>query len=116
MKHILQFSVLIFGIFVNISLYAQAPTEQVPVDYKVIISPNPATERITFKVEEGTYKLTEIRIYNLIGKEVLQIPLKTGSGVYTADLATLLPGVYFCSIISERGIVIETRKLVRSNR
>jgi hypothetical protein len=112
MKHVLQLTLILF-FFSGASVFAQSVEQVVNTPYEVIISPNPAEDLITIKIQEGHHKISEIRIYDLIGKEVFIINLG-GSGTYHVDLSTLRPGVYFCSIMSEKGVV-ETRKLIRSN-
>jgi hypothetical protein len=113
MKHYLHL-LIFFLLFTVIQLKAQSP-EQANATYELSISPNPVEDRATFRVTSGNYNLSEIKIYDLIGKEVYSIDLKNGSGVYPVDLSNLRPGVYFCTIFSEKGI-IETRKLVRSKQ
>src|SRR5436190_15254647 len=112
MKHYLQ---IIFFFLLFSTTYAQAQnSEQVNSSYELNILPNPVEDRATFRVSSGNFSLTEIKIYDLIGKEVYSVDLKNGSGIYPVDLSYLRPGVYFCTVFSEKGIV-ETRKLVRTN-
>lgn len=113
MKHCLHL-IIILLLLISPKLFAQH-SEQVPTVYEVVISPNPVEDRATFRVSQGNHKLTEIKIYDLIGKEVYTVLLSNGSGDYPVDLTALRPGVYFCTIFSEKGVV-ETRKLVRSNK
>jgi hypothetical protein len=83
--------------------------------YELIASPNPFDEEVTLTIHEGNKKLTSIRIFDLIGKEVAYIDLKNKSGSisYKLDFSQLRPGVYFCNVYSQDGI-IETKKLFRT--
>src|SRR5690554_1599737 len=113
MKHGLQ--IILFLVLLSYpGVYAQIP-EQIQQAYEVIISPNPVEDRATFKVSQGNHNLTEIKIYDLIGKEVFTVNVSAGNGVYHADLGSLRAGVYFCTIFSDKGVV-ETRKLVRTTK
>lgn len=112
MKHILLL-ILSFILISGTPLFAQQD-QSTPV-YEVVISPNPVEDRVSIKVSQGHLNLTEIKIYDVIGKEVFSINISSGNGVYPVDLSVLRPGVYFCSILSDRGVV-ETRKLVKTNK
>lgn len=113
MKHILQVIVLSVFLFSQ-SLSAQSNPEQVSVpEYQVVI-PNPIEDRATIKVVQGKHTLTEIRMYDIIGKEVVKVKITSGNGSYPVNLSNLRPGVYFCTIFSDKGVV-ETRKLLKSN-
>ncbi|GEM_PF-1176719 len=114
MKHILQIIVLFFFLFSQ-SLFAQNnPEQQVSLpEYQVLI-PNPIEDRATIKVVQGKHTLTEIRMYDIIGKEVVKVKITSGNGSYPVNLSNLRPGVYFCTIFSDKGVV-ETRKLLKSN-
>jgi len=68
----------------------------------------------TLTLNMGGYKqLRYLKMYDLIGKKVVFLPLsyKPGIATYQIKLATLKPGIYVCSVYSDFGLV-ETRKLV----
>ena len=83
--------------------------------YELIAAPNPFNDEVTLTVNGGNKNLSTIRIFDLIGKEVVTIDLKNKSGVttYSLDFSQLKPGVYFCNVYSDEGIV-ETKKLFRT--
>lgn len=113
MKHILQIIILFFFLFSQ-DLFAQNNPEQAPLpEYQVLI-PNPIEDRATIRVVQGKHTLTEIRMYDIIGKEVVKVKITSGNGAYPVNLSNLRPGVYFCTIFSDKGVV-ETRKLLKSN-
>ncbi|MBX9852987.1 MAG: T9SS type A sorting domain-containing protein [Cytophagaceae bacterium] len=80
--------------------------------YELIAAPNPFNEEVTLTVNGGNKSLSTIRIFDLIGKEVATIDLRNKSGLttYSLDFSQLKPGVYFCNVYSDDGIV-ETKKL-----
>ncbi|MFN6946262.1 MAG: T9SS type A sorting domain-containing protein [Cytophagaceae bacterium] len=81
--------------------------------YELLLSPNPFEDILNIKVTPGGKKLTGIRIVDIIGKEVAWIDLSGGVYSYTLDCTNLKPGVYFCSVYTEKGI-LETKKLFRT--
>ena len=63
-------------------------------------------------VNLGMYKqLKYIKVYDLIGKKVFFQSLPYKSGIIKINMALLKPGIYFCSVYSEKGLV-ETRKVI----
>lgn len=93
--------------------HAQLSGEGESFSYKVNISPNPFEEKLKIEIEHGSTIITGVKIYDLIGKEKATIDFQLSSSVYILNLSHLEPGIYFCRIISSKGIV-ETRKLIRS--
>jgi plastocyanin len=82
--------------------------------YELVASPNPFEDVVTLTINQGNKHLTSVRVFDLIGKEVAYIDLKNKtSASYTLDFSKLNPGVYFCNVYSESGIV-ETKKLFRT--
>ncbi len=76
--------------------------------------PNPFVSTVRLDIKPGNKNLTSFRMYDLIGKEVLQIDLRQQKGAlqYTLNLADIKPGIYFASISSDQGVV-ETRKFIK---
>lgn len=79
------------------------------------ISPNPVEDDVTFRINYGGKDIKGVRIYDLIGKEVSFIDLagKTGRTELTIDISALKPGIYFCNLYSDKGIV-ESRKMIKN--
>jgi hypothetical protein len=81
-------------------------------------SPNPFDGEVTLTIHECTNKkLVMITISDIIAaKDILVIDLKNKSGVltYKLDTSKLRPGVYFCNVYGENG-VIETKKLFKTH-
>ncbi|WMJ72477.1 T9SS type A sorting domain-containing protein [Cytophagaceae bacterium ABcell3] len=81
--------------------------------FEMVLSPNPFEDQLNIKVTPGGKKITGIRIVDLIGKEVAWIDFSGGINNYTLDSSNIKPGIYFCSVYSDKGI-IETKKLFRT--
>jgi hypothetical protein len=84
--------------------------------YDLSAAPNPFNDQLALNINVGNKNLSQLKIYDLIGKEVTSINLdgKSGSHSYSVDTSNLRPGIYFCTVYSERGIV-ETMKLFKTN-
>jgi plastocyanin len=84
--------------------------------YDLSASPNPFNDQLSLNINIGNKNLTQLKIYDLIGKEVTSINLdgKSGSYSYRVDASNLRPGIYFCTVYSDKGIV-ETMKLFKTN-
>jgi hypothetical protein len=60
----------------------------------------------------GAYKqLKYVKVYDLIGRKVHFQYLPYQSSIVKINMASLKPGIYFCSVYSSQGLV-ETRKLI----
>jgi hypothetical protein len=95
---------------------AQAQTDST---FSVTTSPNPFDDQVVINITQAK-NVTGIKIFDAIGKEVSsEIPVnslfKAGVLSYTLDFTHMRPGVYFCTIYSDKGI-LETRKLFRAAR
>lgn len=97
---------------INVNPETSAPSVR---KYELTVSPNPFEDEITLTISAGNKSLTAVRIFDLIGKEVAHIDLrnKPGTVSYKLDFSRLNPGVYFCNVYSETGLV-ETKKLFRT--
>ena len=84
--------------------------------YNLSAAPNPFSDQLSLSINIGNKNLTQLKIYDLIGKEVTSINLdgKSGFHTYRVDASHLRPGIYFCTVYSEKGIV-ETMKLFKTN-
>ncbi len=80
------------------------------IDRSFEMYPNPATSDLVLELKNSSEKISSVRIYDLLGKEVLS--QKTNSSKSIIDVSFLSQGSYFVSIqIGER---VEVRKLVRN--
>jgi hypothetical protein len=79
------------------------------------ISPNPVENDVTLRINYSGKDIKGIRIYDIIGKEILVIDLtgKSGNTSMTIDISALKPGIYFCNLYSDKGI-IESRKMIKN--
>ena len=79
------------------------------------ISPNPVENDVTFRINYSGKDIKGVRIYDLIGKEVSFIDLngKSGRTELTIDISALKPGIYFCNLYSDKGI-LESRKMIKN--
>jgi len=110
-------------ILVLIAIAAVARYEamaQVDTTFSVATSANPFDDQVTINITLANKNVTGLKIFDAIGKEItpdIKIYTVKGLGVvsYSLDFTTIKPGIYFCSIYSDRGI-LETRKLFRTAR
>lgn len=92
---------------------------QTDTTFSVSTSANPFDDQITINITQAK-NVTGIKVFDAIGKEVsAEIPVNSiakGNVLsYTLDFTHMRPGVYFCTIYSDKGI-LETRKLFRAAR
>lgn len=85
-----------------------------PVKLEVSAFPNPASSKVRMSfnnMESGQYML---KIYNVLGMQVLgktyQIPGKQFET--ELDVSTLVAGIYFYSLLDNRGIPLITKQLI----
>jgi Secretion system C-terminal sorting domain len=95
---------------------AMEPVNYTAPGYSLSAVPNPFNDQLSLNINVGNKNLTQLKIYDLIGKEVTSINLdgKSGTHSYRVDAANLRPGIYFCTVYSDKGIV-ETIKLFKTN-
>jgi hypothetical protein len=116
MKKIL---VIIAVVFVTVFAYKEAKAQS-DSTFSVSTSANPFEEQIIINIVHANKNVTGLRIVDAIGREVSSDVVfnvvNRGSIIsYTLDFTNVRPGVYFCSIYSDKGI-LETRKLFRAAR
>ncbi len=73
----------------------------------ILISPNPASEKF---VLQGLDKNVSVNIYNVTGKLISS--LKTNSETFEVNIVSLEKGIYFVTIINEKGFS-KTLKLIK---
>lgn len=99
---------------ISISVAASlADLKETKYDFQV--SPNPFEDELNLTIFPGNKNVKSIKIFDIIGKEVASIDLssKIGPSAYKVDFSNLRPGLYFCNVYSDKGI-IETRKILRN--
>jgi plastocyanin len=99
---------------INVSLAASL-ADLKESKYEFQISPNPFEDELNLTIFPGNKNVKFIKIFDIIGKEVASIDLsnKVGPSAYKVDFSNLRPGLYFCNVYSDKGI-IETRKVLRN--
>jgi hypothetical protein len=77
---------------------------QLKVNRKVSVFPNPSNGNFTLR--KGDLKLTEIEIYDLCGKKVMDIgSQKMNQPEITIDISSQAKGIYILKTTSEEGII-----------
>ncbi len=79
------------------------PTEQPEI--KVTIYPNPATDFISVSNED---KVSEIVIYNLVGRKIKTFEVESGARYNISDL---VEGMYLIQILNHAKKVITTQRI-----
>lgn len=78
----------------------------------VAVYPNPAITNIRFEfvnMPEGNYSL---KFYNLLGKELMRRSYSIyGIQTEEVDVSSLRPGVYLCSVVNDKGVIVATRRI-----
>ncbi|MCU0416278.1 MAG: T9SS type A sorting domain-containing protein [Cytophagaceae bacterium] len=101
--------------FLALFLFLSLSTAWAQTDSSYIhIAPNPTDDDVTIQVSAQQKTLKGIRVYDIIGKEITYIDLTGRNGFITlkVDLSLLPPGVYFCTLYSDKGIV-ESKKIIK---
>ncbi|HEX8549742.1 MAG TPA: T9SS type A sorting domain-containing protein [Cytophagaceae bacterium] len=81
-----------------------------PYDFEII--PNYVHEKITLKINSTDRHLKTIKIFDIIGNEIVSVELVHKELYkYDIDFSSFRPGVYLCNLYSDKGIVA-TRKLL----
>jgi hypothetical protein len=112
--------ILLVCLFVTMALAHFKAQAQTDTTFSVFTSANPFEDQITINIILASKNVTGLKILDAIGKEVSNDitihSINRGNVLsYTLDFTNARPGVYFCSIYSDKGI-LETRKLFRSAR
>jgi hypothetical protein len=116
MKRILLIvSVIFLATFAHFEAKAQTDTT-----FSITTSANPFDDQIVINVNNANKNVTGIKIFDAIGKDVssevgINSVYRSGTLSFTLDFTSVRPGVYFCSVYSDKGI-LETRKLFRAAR
>ncbi len=93
--------------YINVALSTSIVDDE-PADNDALLYPNPFIDQLTVEANGAT----SIDILNLLGERVGYFALSTSRTVLRADLGTLPKGIYFASIL-RKGLVLETRRMVK---
>lgn len=112
--------VFIVFMFFIAALAHQEAKAQSDTTFSVSTSANPFDDQVIINILHANKSVTGLKIFDAIGKDVssevgIHVVYKGGVLSYTLDFTSVRPGVYFCSIYSDKGI-LETRKLFRAAR
>lgn len=99
------------------SNYANEYTKKSTDKFEFSVFPNPFITATRFRIVQGNKQITELRVYDLLGKTIARKEICMGEPVisYTIDLSETEPGVYFCSVY-EGNQIVSTRKLVKAKQ
>ncbi len=114
-----RFLLIVFVFITTVLTHTEAQA-QTDTTFSVATSANPFDDQIIINITQANKNVTGIKIFDAIGKEVsseIPVNMVTRAGIlsYTLDFTHIRPGVYFCTIYSDKGI-LETRKLFRAAR
>ncbi|MCS6824713.1 MAG: T9SS type A sorting domain-containing protein [Cytophagaceae bacterium] len=74
-------------------------------------------DELVIKIVHGNKNLSSIRIHDAIGKEVVFVDITPqkfhNTSSITINISSLKPGIYFCSIYSDKGL-LETKRIYRA--
>lgn len=82
-------------------------------DWVVKIYPNPFSQQTLIIINNSKYPVNsklEMRVYNVLGREVFQN--KLSSNEYTFERENLISGIYFYKIINQERQIVGTGKLI----
>jgi hypothetical protein len=99
---------LVIGFFVLTVFTAAAQSEQVQpvgtvIEQSVVVDlyPNPATEEINIRTQDGSAKKLVIEMHNIIGNRIQINPEEVSPGHYRIVLEDLTRGYYLLSVREE---------------
>jgi len=76
---------------------------------RIEIYPNPTTGEL--KIQNLTFKVTDLQIFDVYGRNILTSPMPLLSHEISLNISHLQPGIYFVRITTEKGVV--TKKVVK---
>jgi len=91
-----------------------APGAGESTKYECVVAPNPFEDHFRLIINPGGKTVTYVKIFDIIGKEVYSLDVNSKMpSIYPLDATNLKPGIYFCTVYSDKGI-IETKKIFRT--
>ncbi len=85
-------------------------TDMVKLSNKIKLYPNPANSVLNIELKDKIFGKAEIK--NILGQKVLSQAI-SGEKTEEVDVSGLLPGMYFVSILNDKGIVCGTAKFLK---
>ncbi len=85
-------------------------TDMVKLSNKIKLYPNPANSVLNIELKDKIFGKAEIK--NILGQKVLSQAI-SGERTEEVDISGLLPGMYFVSILNDKGIVCGTAKFLK---
>jgi subtilisin family serine protease len=85
--------------------------EEEKIENTLSVYPNPFSNSTSIKYDFENSGNGEIKIFNLLGKEVKSISLENSSGEFILNRETLSSGIYFCRL-TLNGKIIAANKLI----
>ncbi len=70
------------------------------------IHPNPVTQSLTVSVSKSLTESCTLEIFNMLGEKIIEQTLAMGSRQTTIDVSQLSPGIYFCKLLTHKGVAI----------
>lgn len=85
-----------------------------PAEPTVKAFPNPVITDLNLELDHFAAGRYEVRVYNIIGRELLREPIQVSSGMTrtSINVSALRQGTYLYSIVDSRGEVIKTRRIM----
>ena len=80
---------------------------------QVFLYPNPSSGRLNVNIDQLSFDTATLRVYDLVGKEVMQTPLSSNTEI--VDLQLLQPGIYFVkvSVTTHQKTSSVTKKIIK---
>jgi hypothetical protein len=79
---------------------------------KVKVWPNPSDGKFTIESSVNS-RQTSVEIYNVLGERIYNEPLRQAQGDHKIDISANPAGIYFYQVISEKGELIGSGKLIK---
>jgi hypothetical protein len=111
------FSSFILTVFASYPGYFGIQNITDPMDsnqYELRIYPNPTeTGRVTLEMNSG--EISEIRLINITGKEIISRIMESGTSKYLLSLENVPSGIYFVRVKNTDNKVVVRKLVVSSN-
>jgi hypothetical protein len=82
---------------------------------EIKLSPNPfntSAELTLTGISPGTFDQVCIQIFNLVGQQVFP-EIRRNAGSFTIGKGSVEPGIYFCKVVDETGVLATTKMVIR---